>query len=186
MWPWGHLAVAYLSYALYARRRNGRPPRTLPVAALAVGSQAPDLLDKPLAWTFGVLPGGRTLAHSLLFAALLIPAVYALALRTDRVEAGRAFVTGHLSHLVTDVPPAAVAAGDLSQAGYFLWPLVDAPEEVPVGGILDAILTYYAMGSYEWLQFGLFALAVAVWYRGGAPGLEYVRLAVPSGTESRR
>ncbi len=36
MWPWGHLAVAYLVYTVYSHRRDGRPPRALPVIALAV------------------------------------------------------------------------------------------------------------------------------------------------------
>ncbi|WP_254766853.1 metal-dependent hydrolase [Salinilacihabitans rarus] len=175
MWPWGHLAVAYLCYRVYARRRYGRTPRALPAVALAVGSQAPDLLDKPLAWTAGVLPAGRTLAHSLLFAALALPVVYALARSAGRAEAGVAFVVGHLSHLLADVPPAAFA-GDPATAAYLVWPLLPAPEEVAVAGILDAILTYYAMGPFEWLQLGLFALAVAAWVRDGAPGLEYVRL----------
>ena len=173
MWPWGHLGVAYLLYTAYTHRRFDRAPLALPALALAVGSQFPDLVDKPLAWTLGVLPGGRTLGHSLLFAAVLIPAVYALTLRFDRLEVATAFVIGHLSHLLADIPPS-VLTGDLSGTEFLLWPRVDQPAEEPVGGILDAILTYYTMGAYEWFQLGIFVVGAVVWYRDGAPGLEYV------------
>ncbi len=66
--------------------------------------------------------------------------------------------------------------GDLSGTEFLLWPLVEQPPEDPVDGVLDAILTYYAMGPYELFQFGLFVLAAVVWYRDGAPGLGYVRV----------
>lgn len=174
MWPWGHLAVAYLLYTVYTHHRFDRPPLAVPALALAVGSQVPDLIDKPLAWTFGILPGGRTLGHSLLFAAVLVTIVYALAVRLDRRDVGLAFVIGHVSHLVTDVPPSALT-GDFSGTEFLLWPLVDQPPEDSVDGIIDAILNYYAMGPYELFQFGLFVLAALVWYRDGMPGLGYVR-----------
>lgn len=173
MWPWGHLGVAYLLYTAYTHRRFDRAPLAVPALALAVGSQFPDLVDKPLAWTFGVLPGGRTLGHSLLFAALLIPAVYALGRYVDRVREATAFAIGHLSHLLADVPPS-VLTGDRSGTAFLLWPLIDQPAEEPVGGVFDAILTYYTMGAYEWAQFGIFAVGAVVWYRDGAPGLAYV------------
>ncbi|MEY7851525.1 metal-dependent hydrolase [Natrarchaeobius sp. A-rgal3] len=174
MWPWGHLAVAYLLYTAYTHYQYDRPPLALPAIALAIGSQLPDLIDKPLAWTFDVLPGGRTLGHSLLFAAVLIPAVYALAVRFDARDVGVAFVVGHLSHLLADVPPS-VLTGDLAGTEFLLWPLVEQPPEEPVDGVLDAILNYYAMGPYELFQFGLFFVAAFVWYRDGAPGVGYVR-----------
>lgn len=177
MWPWGHLGVAYLLYSLVRRRRSDRPPLALPAVALAIGSQFPDLVDKPLAWTFGVLPGGRTLAHSLFFAALFVPAVRALGDRYDRRSVASAFVLGYLSHLVADVPPAAVA-GDSSELTFYLWPVLEQPESVEVDGIIDAILTYYELGTYEWFQFALVAVGALAWYRDGAPGLEYLRLTV--------
>ncbi len=182
MWPWGHLGVAYLLYSFYTHRRFDRAPSALAAIALAIGSQFPDLIDKPLAWTFDVLPGGRTLGHSIFFAMLLIPAVYALALRFDRLEVGTAFVIGHVSHVIADIPPSALR-GDFSGTEFLLWPVVEQPPEEPVGGILDAILTYYALGPYEILQFGLFIGAAIVWYRDGMPGLEYVRSIVARGRE---
>ena len=174
MWPWGHVAVAYLLYTVYTRRRYGRPPRALPLLALLIGSQLPDLIDKPLAWSLGVLPGGRTLGHSLLFASLLIPLVYALAIRFDRVEAATALVIGHLSHIVADLPPP-VLTGDFSDTEFLLWPLTEPATYESVDGVTGGFLRY-SMGPYEWFQLGLFAVALAVWYRDGLPGLASARV----------
>ncbi|SEW03629.1 metal-dependent hydrolase [Natrinema salifodinae] len=177
MWPWGHLAVAYLLYTIVTHRRFGRTPRAIPAIAVAIGSQTPDLIDKPLAWNFGILPGGRTLAHSLFVVALLVPAVLVLADRLDRRPVGVAFLLGYCSHLLADIPPA-VFSGEFAYAAYLLWPAVEQPPEDPVAGILDAFLHYYAMGPYEWLQFGLLAVAAIAWYRDGAPGLGLVRASI--------
>jgi len=105
MWPWGHLAVAYLLYTVITHRRFGRPPRAVPAIALAFGSQTPDLIDKPLAWNFGILPDGRTLAHSLFVVALLVPVVLLVADRLEGRAIGVAFLIGYCSHLLADVPP---------------------------------------------------------------------------------
>ena len=49
MWPWEHLAFGYVLYSLGVRTLRGRTPRGPPVLVLAVATQVPDLLDKPLA-----------------------------------------------------------------------------------------------------------------------------------------
>jgi hypothetical protein len=173
MWPWGHLAVAYLLYTVGRHWRFDRPPRPLPVIALAVGSQTPDLIDKPLAWNFGILPGGRTLAHSLFVLALLVPAVVLVSDRFGHRPIGIGFLAGYGAHLLADIPPA-VLSGEFVSAAYLLWPLLEQPPEDPVAGILDAILHYYTLGAYEWFQFGLLAVAALVWYRDGTPGVGLV------------
>ncbi|OAQ52652.1 metal-dependent hydrolase [Natrinema mahii] len=173
MWPWGHLAVAYLLYTAVVHRRSGRPPRALPAIALAIGSQMPDLIDKPLAWNVGLLPGGRTLSHSVFALAALVVAVLVVATRLRRRPLGVGFLVGYGSHLLADVPPA-VLGGDVSGATYLLWPVLEPPPEEPVAGILDAFLNYYQLGAFEWVQFGLFAVAALVWYRDGMPGLGLV------------
>jgi len=173
MWPWGHLAVAYLLFTVGTHQRFGRPPRAWPAIALAVGSQTPDLIDKPLAWNVGVLPGGRTLAHSLFALACLVPAVLLVADRLEGRAVGVGFLVGYGSHLLADIPPA-VLSGEFAHAAYLLWPVLEQPPEDPVAGILDAILHYYTLGPYEWVQFGLFAVAALVWYRDGMPGLGLV------------
>jgi len=185
MWPWGHLAVAYLLYTAYSRGWADRRLRDIPALALAVGSQGPDLIDKPLGWSLGVLPGGRTLGHSVFFAVVVLSIAYVLASRSGRVETGIAFAIGYATHLVTDLPPS-VLAGNLEGAKFLLWPVLDQPAYEEVGGILEGFLRY-SMGAYEWAQLGLFALAVVVWYREGQPGLATVRLhagRLPPGGES--
>ena len=104
MWPWGHFAVAYLSYVAIVRMRGGEQ-RLWPLVAVAFGSQLPDLVDKPLAWTFAVLPSGRSLMHSL-FAALVVVAVaYWVARRIQREEIAVALGVGTVSHSLSDLGP---------------------------------------------------------------------------------
>ena len=134
MWPWGHLAEAYLCYLL-SRRYDGRRPRALPVLALAVGSQFPDLIDKPLAWSLGVLPGGRTLTHSVFFALLVLPSVYAVTRGFDRPDVGAAFAFGYVSHLLADIPPNAILTAHAGQLTFLVWPLLPPPYE-SVDGLL--------------------------------------------------
>lgn len=174
MWPWGHLAVAYLLYSVYRHRYGNRPPRALPVIVLAIGSQFPDLIDKPFAWSFGILPGGRTLTHSVFFAMVLLPTVYLVALRFDRLDVGTAFAIGHVSHLLADIPPTAILTADGSAATFLFWPLLAPPPYESVDGILAGFLRY-SMGPYEWAQLGLALVALGVWYRDGMPGFGYVR-----------
>jgi membrane-bound metal-dependent hydrolase YbcI (DUF457 family) len=121
MWPWGHLAVGYVLYSLGVRARTGEAPDGWNVVALALGTQFPDLVDKPLAWWLGVLPGGRTLAHSLLVAVPLVLLVGLLARRYDAGPRATAFALGYLSHLAGDaLVPALV--GSSRELAFLLWP----------------------------------------------------------------
>lgn len=126
MWPWGHLALGYACYSGYTRIRHGRPPSTPAVWTLALATQLPDLVDKPLAWGLGVLPSGLSLGHSLLFAIPLSLAALALARRRSG-EHGAAVVVGYLSHLAGDVAYQSLGEGELV-AGFLLWPLISRPE----------------------------------------------------------
>ncbi|WP_222912809.1 metal-dependent hydrolase [Natrinema sp. SYSU A 869] len=174
MWPWGHLAVAYLVYTVYCHHRTSRSPRVLPVVVLAIGSQFPDLIDKPFAWSLEILPGGRTLTHSVFVAALLLPVVYRVSLRLERPALGIAFAIGHVSHLVADIPPSAIVVRDLSATTFLFWPVLEPPAYETVDGILAGFLRY-SMGWYEWAQFGLVLIALVTWHHDGRPGLDYVR-----------
>ncbi|QFU82328.1 metal-dependent hydrolase [Natronorubrum aibiense] len=176
MWPWGHLAVAYLVYSMYQQRTDQRP-RALPVIVLAIGSQFPDLIDKPFAWSFDILPGGRTLTHSVFFALLLLPAVYLVALRFKRSDIGTAFAIGHVSHLLADIPPATLLTADGSALTFLFWPFLEPPAYESVDGILAGFLRY-SMGWYEWAQLGLVLGALIVWYRDGTPGIGYMKRSV--------
>lgn len=87
MWPWGHAAVGYLLYRVLGRT-SGRtggdgPPSGPAVVALGVGTQFPDLVDKPLSWSFDLLPAGRTLAHSALIGAVFVAGLTVVATRYE-------------------------------------------------------------------------------------------------------
>jgi len=66
MWPWGHLAVSYVAYSAFERLRGAGAPSQRNAFVLAVVTQVPDLVDKPLAWQFDVMKRGVSIAHSLL------------------------------------------------------------------------------------------------------------------------
>jgi hypothetical protein len=171
MWPLGHAAVAYLCYTGYCRAER-RVPESLAVVALLIGSQFPDLVDKPLSWSLGVLPTGRSLAHSLLVVGPLVGVVYLLAKRSGRAECGIAFGIGALAHLLADSLPA-LWGGDT--ASYLLWPLlaVEPYESGPpsiLGLLIDSLGQPYLLA-----EFVLAALAVAVWQRDGYPGIASIR-----------
>jgi len=171
MWPWGHAAVGYLLYTLLTRVRDGHAPTGAAVLWLALGTQFPDLADKPLAWTFGILPAGRTLTHTLLISVPLCAASYALARRWRRSEWAIAFGVGYLAHIVADALPS-LLWGELVDARFLLWPVLPAP---PTEGS-DSVLTHFATiepTGYLLVQLGLTAVATAAWWLDGRPGIEY-------------
>lgn len=180
MWPWGHLAVAYLSYVGWTERRSDRQQTPDGVLAVAFGSQFPDLIDKPLAWGFALLPSGRSLAHSLVTAAVMIGIAYWLGQRVDRTDAPIAFAIGYLSHVFVDLSPETVwglVRGDVSQlvwTTYLLWPVLPAP---PYPNDSSFVAQFEALGAepYVGVQFGLLGVAVAVWVASGTPGAGAVR-----------
>jgi len=167
MWPWGHLAVGYLVYALY-RRRSGDYPTERGTVAVAVGTQLPDLIDKPLAWWFAVLPNGRSLAHSLLLAGLLWVVVLAVSRRTAHREAGSAFVLGYASHLASDALNPALA-GDVSHLAFLAWPVLPPVVYDGPGSFLGHFLAM-ELTPFLLFEFALVAVALATWIRDGAPG----------------
>jgi membrane-bound metal-dependent hydrolase YbcI (DUF457 family) len=109
---WGvskHLAAGYLLYSLL-RHARGRSPASPAVVALLVGALFPDLVDKALAYV-GVLSYGRSFAHSLLTAGVVLAAVAWLADRAGNREAAVAFAVGYLSHVAVDMVPPLVTRG---------------------------------------------------------------------------
>ncbi|WP_436342981.1 metal-dependent hydrolase [Natronorubrum sp. FCH18a] len=176
MWPLGHVAVAYLCYTLATRARFDAPPAHVPALILVVGSQFPDLVDKPLAWYLGMIPTGRSLAHSLLLLVPLSIAVSLVADRHDRGEYGIAFAIGALSHTFVDVLP--VIWNPETSPNQLLWPITPV-EPYPSGpptvlGLLQESITE----PYFLLEFVLAAVAFTLWRRHGSPGLEVLRTAL--------
>lgn len=105
MLPWEHAAVAHLCYSGYAWWRYDDPPEGWPALVVFFASQLPDLIDKPLAWYFHLLPSGRSLGHSIFVGLPLSGIVFGLARRHDESPLGSAFAIGYLSHLATDAVP---------------------------------------------------------------------------------
>jgi len=172
MWPWGHAAVGYLVCSLLVRFRDGQRPTAGVVLPLALGTQFPDLIDKPLAWTVGVLPSGRAGAHSLLVA---VPLLALLWWRLDSGVERRAvvgFALGYLVHLATDGVYALVE-GDFAELTYLLWPALT----LPTYGESDSIVSHFLAADitpYLLVEVVLFVAATVVWVADGAPGLRAV------------
>lgn len=178
MWPWEHLAFGYVVYSLSNRLLLREPPTAAAALAVVVATQLPDVVDKPLSWWLGVLPAGRTLAHSLLFAAPLSVAVALLARRAGRPEVGFAFAVAYLSHVVADgfYP---MAIGRDAYFGFLLWPVVPAPGDVDEEGLahlLDVVnvLVDYVLSpagaTYVVLDAILMLVFLGLWVADGAPG----------------
>lgn len=186
MWPWGHAAVAFVVLWMLARvralgraRANDASPSLgefpgmgrRAIVAVLVGSQLPDLVDKPLAWELSVLPTGRSLGHSLLFAVPVIAVVLVVARRRERAFAGVAFGVGYLTGILTDVP-GEVFSGEFSRATFLVYPLLPLPayDQEPsllahLGGIdlTTAFLVQVAVGAL--------VAVLALWeYGRSAPG----------------
>lgn len=173
MLPWGHAAVAYLLYWLVLWRRDRLPPEGWAVLSLGFGTQFPDLVDKPLAWSFSVLPAGRSLAHSTVTLAVVAVAVLAVANRHRVVGPAVAFLVGYASHIVADAV-APVSRGEYHALAYLIYPLVPLPTPEHDFGLLTF---FFRLEPTPMLTLGLVLTAVALWrwYRDGTPGLAELR-----------
>lgn len=180
MWPWGHLAVGYLIYVVWAQHRQDSIQRPLAILALVIGTQFPDAVDKPLAWTVTVLPSGRSFAHSLLTAGVIIAVLYRISQHFNRRDAVLAFSIGYVSHILSDLGPEVVGGlllGDFDQLQwmtYLVWPLLPVPP-YPSDDSFLAHFAAFSVDPYVTAQLGLFATAVAVWVWSGAPGGTEIR-----------
>lgn len=172
MWPWGHAAVGYLLCSLWYRLWADRVPRAGVVLPLAGGTQFPDLIDKPLAWTFGVLPSGRAGAHSLLVAVPLLALLW-WHLESDAGQrAWAGFAVGYLVHLVTDgVYP--LVNGEFADLSYLLWPVLSLPNYEESAGILAHFLTA-DITPFLLVEVVLFLAGTLLWGGDGVPGLRAV------------
>ncbi|GAA0534906.1 metal-dependent hydrolase [Halorubrum ejinorense] len=183
MWPWGHLAVGYVAFSAFVRVVFRRPPSDRAAIALAVATQLPDLIDKPLAWQFGLLSNGIGVAHSLLVG---VPAalVVGVALRyKGRPELGAGVAVGYGSHVFGDLLFASLFSRPPILPS-FLWPLYTRPVS-PAPGLgaktwqllLDSrALLGGEMGRTYFLLEGLLLCGtVALWLRDGKPGLPLPR-----------
>jgi len=138
VFPHEHLLVALLPVVTYVVVRDRRLPTPGVVFVTAVGSQFPDLLDKPLAHQFGVLPNGRVFLYSLPFAIPVMTVVLVYGWHTERPGVAGAFVVAYLLHLVGDTYRILLAGQIPSNV---LWPFVAAQPrpDVPFWAGIDKI-----------------------------------------------
>jgi hypothetical protein len=180
MLPWAHAAFGYLLYDLYTARSRTRPAGVA-VLALVLGTQLPDLVDKPLAWTFDVLPSGRSLGHSV-FALLVLCGVLVVLLDETRRREVRAFALGYASHLLADgVYPA--LEGEFVQFGYLFWPLTSAPLDDEGMSFVEFFTTLEPTG-WVLVGLGLTAIGLVAWARDGYPGVRDVLIPLVVGHEA--
>ncbi|QCJ47428.1 metal-dependent hydrolase [Haloprofundus sp. MHR1] len=167
MWPWGHLAFGYVWYSVWSRTTTREPPTEVSTLAVVLGTQFPDLVDKPLAWVFGLLPSGRSLAHSVLTMALVVGVLYFLARKYRRTDLVTAFGIGYASHLVGDSLSALFDA-EYGELAFLLYPLMytDYGEEY---GFLYR-LAQLDIGDFLGPQFLVVLAVVVLWIIDGAPG----------------
>lgn len=185
MLPWAHLALGYLFYTVGVHLVRRRRPRGAPTVALAVGTQLPDLVDKPANWWFSILDG-RGLGHSLFTTIPLCVAVLVATHRRNRGELGVAFTVGMLTHLLGDARLALLARNIEAGAPYLLWPLLPAPT-YEKDSLLDHLLAWRSavdgvqltsLSDLVTTDFGVqllvFTVILFVWMLDGFPGLRLV------------
>ena len=163
MFPHEHLLVALLPVVTYVAVRDRRLPTRGVVFATAVGSQFPDLVDKPLAHQFGVLPSGRVFMHSLPFALPIALGVLAYGWYTDRPRVAGAFVGAYLLHLVGDTYRS-LLAGEIPAE--LLWPFIATQSRsgVPTWAGVDGInVRLWTVFSAVVLAVTLLVLARDIW-----------------------
>ena len=169
MLPWAHAAVGYLLYSVYSRWRVGRPPVGLTVYAVGLGTQFPDLIDKPLAWSFAVLPSGRSRVHSLFTLGVLVLVLRVTFRYLDQKALSAAFGLGYVSHLFGD-GIGAIVSGDFGGLGYLLWPVTDLPS----GDTRSFVEFFLALEPTPLMLVGfvLTIIAGVAWIYDGMPGVK--------------
>ncbi len=126
VFPLGHAVFGYLLYVPFAWVTGRRLPYGVTLGALLVGTQFPDLVDKPLAYA-NVLPSGRAMGHSVFFALAVGAVLWALVRRYDRPHLAVAFGFGHVAHVVGDLIAVVGDQTPVAEFGFLLWPLLPAP-----------------------------------------------------------
>jgi hypothetical protein len=184
MWPWEHFAAGYIAYSLSSRILGDRVPTHLDASAVLVGSQFPDLIDKPGSWLFGLLPSGVSLAHSVFVSVPVTIFVIIESRRRNQTAAGLAFSTGYLSHLPGDALYGTITRGAPPSYRVFLWPI--APKTTnPPGGFLTNVRyyldIYQSMRNHPnvvwFVVFEVLFLSTAflLWIADGKPGVALLR-----------
>lgn len=183
MWPWEHALFAYIFYSLSCRFTVREPPSGRATLVLVFASTLPDLIDKPLAWQYGIFAGGYGVTHSMFIAIPVSVSVYAIARRWSFSQMGVAFAIGYLLHLLGDVLPVSIHRRHL-YIQHILWPIGDHVPSDSHGSFIRGV-TYYLIGYVETilafeptavfvLQLGSAIIGLSLWIVDGRPGITEV------------
>lgn len=200
MLPWGHLGVGYLVYSIGTRIVLKRAPQGGAVLVLVLGTQFPDLIDKPLNWWFGTFDG-RALGHSLLTTIPICVLMFFVSKRYERGDLAVAFSIGVLTHLLADAWRP-LLEGNFKRITYLLWPLFPPPT-YPADSLVDHLyrwqfhfrmLQEYPTSLLSLNSFGIQLLLIPIvffiWALDGFPGIRtawnlIIRRSGTIGQESR-
>lgn len=175
MWPWEHVAIAYVIFSLAYKGIGSKPPQGTAVWVLVMAALLPDAIDKPLAWQWNIFETGYGLGHSIFFAIPLTVLILGICWRANRPAHGIAFAIGYLSHLVLDVVPLYLRSGRL-ELHRILWPIAEAPQPHANESFLDGLQTYLSMAvsgigtSEAVIILVAFFGMVGLWILDGMPG----------------
>lgn len=147
MFPLEHFLAAFVPVGAYFVIRYRQLPSAGVVFAVFVGSQFPDLVDKPLSLA-NLIPWGRVFMHSLPFAVPIAAVVLWYAVATDQQHLGVGFVFAYLLHIPGDWY-GRLLSGDIPPD--LLWPIMsipahpDAPGWGGPGDIYAHIWSFYSI-----------------------------------------
>ncbi|WP_226006544.1 metal-dependent hydrolase [Natrinema salinisoli] len=180
MWPWEHAIVGYVVYSLLSHVVFRDSPGGLDAFTVVFASVLPDLIDKPLAWEFGVFDAGYALGHSLFFLVPLSIAVGTITHAAGRPRTGVALAIGSLLHPLGDLLYTYLSEG-VVYLEIVLWPVATVPSSSPSQGFLESFAMLFGrylqeilagdVSTYVRLQFGLAAFAFLLWLYDGVPVL---------------
>lgn len=179
MWPWTHALFGYACYSLAVRAGFRRRPTDAPAVLAVFAAVLPDLIDKPLAWTFDVVGSGYGPAHSLLIGVPIAAAAGWWLWRTGYREAGFGLLVGYASHLLGDLLFQLWDEGELVLS-VVLWPVASSGAGSG-GGFIEHVVFFlfrYAgqirAGEATTYLLATIVLAGSVfvlWLVDGAPGV---------------
>lgn len=180
MWPWEHAVFAYVVYSLACRVARTTPETGKAVLVLAVASVMPDLIDKPLAWQWGVFENSFGIGHSVFFAIPMSLLAVGVGFRSGNSRIGIAFAVGYLSHLLGDLIPAYILDGEVPIAR-ILWPIGDAGPPTEHVSLTEGIAAYMDLylaelhsgdpSGYLLMQVVFLLVAIGLWIIDRTPGL---------------
>lgn len=166
MRPWEHVVVALLPVVAYSLARYQRLPGEDMVLVVFFASLLPDIVDKPLAWTLGILPSGRMLAHSLVVALPVILLVVLASYWLGYAPHGLGFAWGYLSHLAADFYPVLWQGRGYSYYPNMFWPIMDAnPDRNGSFGSYAADMGYHVFAELVVISLVVGYIVIVFWQR---------------------